>query len=287
MVVLPDVAAIFRPWLLHAIVVILAVAMLRLDVARLRAFARRPLTISAIVAVNLVAAPLFAWGAVQALPLPVPVVQGVVLMAAAPMVSSAIALAAILGLDAALAVCVMVASYAIVPFTLPALSLWLIGLDLGVGFGELFIRLFATISAPAVIAFILRRWIVGDAAIARNGRAVDGIGILAVAFFCVGIMAGIREFVADRPVTALVTLLAALGANLALQAFGTLLFLRLGRREAFTVGLITGNCNLGLIMVTLGDRASAELAAFFVLGQIPMYFLPVVALPLFRRMLPP
>jgi BASS family bile acid:Na+ symporter len=283
----PALAGTFRPWLLHAIVVILAVAMLRLDVARIRAFSRRPLAIAAIVAVNLVASPLVAWAVLQAVPAPVPIVQGVVLMAAAPMVTSAIAIAAILGLDSALAVCVLVASYAIVPVTLPALSLWLIGLDLGVGFVELFSRLFSTIALPAAIAFVLRRWVLAPGSLARHGRAIDGIGIVAIALFCVGIMDGLRDFVVERPDTALATLGAAVAANVGLQAFGALVFLRLGRREALTVGLITGNSNLGLILVTLGDKASPELVAFFVLGQVPMYFLPVFALPLYRRLLPP
>ncbi len=283
----PPLAAALRPWLLETIVVILAVAMLRLDVARIRAFSRRPLTICAIVAVNLVASPLAVWALLQAIPAPVPIFQGIVLMAAAPMVTSAIAIAAILGLDSALAVCVLVASYAVVPVTLPALSLWLIGLDLGVGFAELFTRLFSTIALPAAIAFVLRRWTLPPGSIARHGRALDGIGIVAIALFCIGIMAGLRDFVVERPDAAIATLGAAIAANVGLQAFGALAFLGLGRREALTVGLVTGNSNLGLIIVTLGDRASPELLAFFVLGQVPMYFLPVFALPVYRRLLPP
>ncbi|MEK9645400.1 MAG: hypothetical protein VW547_07625, partial [Alphaproteobacteria bacterium] len=66
---------------------------------------------------------------------------------------------------------------------------------------------------------------------------------------------------------------------------GALPFLGLGRREALTIGLVTGNTNLGLVMVTLADRASPELVAVFVLGQVPMYFLPVIALPLYRRLM--
>ena len=283
----PPLATLLRPWLLETIVVILAVAMLRLDVDRIRAFSRRPLTVCAIVAVNLVAAPLAAWAALQAFPAPVHIVEGVVLMAAAPMVTSAIAIAAILGLDSALAVCILVASYAIVPITLPALSLWLIGLDLGVGFSELFSRLFSTIALPAAIALVLRRWVLPAGSLSRHSRALDGIGIVAITLFCIGIMAGLRDFVVARPDAALATLGAAVAANVGLQAFGALAFLGLGRREALTVGLVTGNSNLGLIIVTLGDRASPELLAFFVLGQVPMYFLPVFALPVYRRLLSP
>ena len=55
-------------------------------------------------------------------------------MAAAPMINSAIAIATILELNAALAVAAMV-TYAVVPY--PAtLSVWLIGFDLGVSIWE-------------------------------------------------------------------------------------------------------------------------------------------------------
>jgi hypothetical protein len=37
--------------------------------------------------------------------------------------------------------------------------------------------------------------------------------------------------------------------------------------------------------VTLADKASPDLIAYFVLGQVPMYFLPVLALPVYRRLL--
>jgi len=59
----------------------------------------------------------------------------------------------------------------------------------------------------------------------------------------------------------------------------------MGRQEALTIGLATGNTNLGLILVTLADRAPPELLVVFILGQVPMYFLPVVALPIYRRLM--
>jgi BASS family bile acid:Na+ symporter len=211
--------------------------------------------------------------------------QGMVLLAAAPMVSSAIAFATILELDSALAVAVMVTTYAIVPITLPALSLWLLGLDLGVGFFDLFSRLFATIAIPAGIAFAIRRWVIKPEIMLKNARALDGISVLFVMVFGFGIIHGLPAFVAARPDYVVLVLAASFAANIGLQIVGAALFLWMGRREALTVGLVTGNTNLGLLMVTLADRAPPELLVCFVLGQIPMYFLPVVALPVYRRLM--
>lgn len=278
---IPAVSDLFRSVILHAIVVVLTVAMIRLDVERFRAYARRPATLAAIAAVNMIAAPLFAWAALRLFHAPTGLEQGLILMAAAPMISSAIALAAILELDTALAVAVMVATYAVTPLTLPALSLWLI--DLEIDAGEIFARLFGLVVGPALAAFVLRRW--RPVRSARYARAIDGIGVLAVMVFCLGITSGLQNFALENPGYAGLTLAAAFAANICLQAFGAAIFLRLGRREALTVGLVTGNTNLGLVMVTLADRASPELVAYFVLGQAPMYFLPVVAVPVYRRLM--
>jgi len=282
---LPPLAAACRHVMLPAILVILTIAMLRLDVARLRAYIRRPGVMALIILANLVAAPVMMWLLLIPVGIPDELRQGMVLLAAAPMVSSAIAFATILELDSALAVAVMVATYAIVPLTLPALSLWLLDLDLGVGFLELFSRLLATIAVPAGIAFAIRRWFCSPATMAKNARALDGGSVLFVMIFGFGIIHGLPAFVAAQPGYVTLVLATSFAANIGLQVFGAALFLWMGRREALTVGLVTGNTNLGLMMVTLADRAPPELLVCFVLGQIPMYFLPVVALPVYRRLM--
>ena len=284
---IPPLAAACRDVILPAIVVILTIAMLRLDVARLRAYIRRPGTMALIVLANLIAAPVMMWLLLIPVGIPDELRQGMVLLAAAPMVSSAIAFATILELDSALAVAVMVTTYAIVPITLPALSIWLLGLDLGVGFFDLFSRLFATIAVPAGIAFAIRRWVCRPATMAENARALDGVSVIFVMIFGFGIIDGLPAFVAAQPDYVMLVLATSFAANIGLQVFGAALFLWMGRREALTVGLVTGNTNLGLMMVTLADRAPPELLVCFVLGQIPMYFLPVVALPVYRRLMRP
>ena len=69
----------------------------------------------------------------------------------------------------------------------------------------------------------------------------------------------------------------------ALIALG--LFLGPGRQIAFTAGHMLGNCNMGLILAVLADRAPFEVIAFFALAQLPMYMLPLAAVPLYRRLI--
>ena len=278
-------AEFFRPFILYSMVILLTVAMIRLDIARLRSYAKRPLFITAIVLVNLIAAPILMWVIIMPIQVPAGLEQGLVLMAAAPMISSAIAIALILDLDAPLAVAAMVSTYTVVPITLPALSVWLIGFDLGVSTLEMFARLLATIAVPALLAFSIRRWFISKKTLSRNARAIDGFGVIFIVIFCLGIMDGIAAFAEARMDYVILTLVAAFLANIFMQIFGTLIFIKLGRRQALTIGLVTGNTNLGLVMVVLADKASPELIAYFVLGQVPMYFLPVIALPIYRRLI--
>jgi bile acid:Na+ symporter, BASS family len=71
--------------------------------------------------------------------------------------------------------------------------------------------------------------------------------------------------------------------NLLLQAAGWLAFRRQGAVTALTAALVCGNCNMGLVLVALSGHAGIETTAFFALAQVPMYMLPVLLEPLYRR----
>ena len=73
--------------------------------------------------------------------------------------------------------------------------------------------------------------------------------------------------------------------NLFLQAAGYAAFHRLGRREALTVALASGNCNMGLVLVALEGQASFDVTVFFALAQIPMYTLPALLTRVYARAL--
>ncbi|MDH5247322.1 MAG: hypothetical protein OEW98_12760, partial [Betaproteobacteria bacterium] len=73
--------------------------------------------------------------------------------------------------------------------------------------------------------------------------------------------------------------------NIALQAGGWLAFRHRGAATALTAGLVSGNCNMGLVLVALSGHASVEVTSFFALAQLPMFMLPALLEPLYRRML--
>ena len=278
----PPLAAAARPLLVPALLVPLTIALLRLDWRRLGDYARRPALIAVVTAWLLAASPALVWLALHGLPLPAALEHAIVLMTASSPVTMCATVSLLVGLDAALAVVVIVVTTALVPLTLPAVALPLLGLELEIDLATFMLRLGWMVGAAFAVALVARR-LAGPARLARSARALDAVAVLSLLVFAVAIMDGVTAAFLARPGYVLGTLAAAFAANLVLQAAGTLAFLRLGLRQALTIGLMTGNCNMGLVLVALADEAPFDTVMFFALGQIPMYMLPALLMPFYRR----
>jgi BASS family bile acid:Na+ symporter len=281
---LPPLAALMRPLLLAALVIPLTIALVRIDWSAFGAYARRPGLVAALIVWFLGVSPVLMWLALKPLALPAPVAVGLVLMAAAPPIGSGPAMCLLLGLDAALAVVAMVPATALVPLTLPPLGAALLGVALGIDLGTFMLRLALMVGGAFAGAWVVRR-LVPAAAIERNARPLDGVSVLIMMVFAIGIMDGVTAFALERPGYVLVATVAAILANVLLQAAGAFAWRWTGLQRALTAGFLTGNRNMGLVLVALGSDASFEVVAFFAAAQIPMYLLPGLLLPLYRRLL--
>ncbi len=205
-------------------------------------------------------------------------------MAAAPPLMASGALALMLGLDVALAVVVTTLATALMPLTLPPIALHLLDVRLDVALGELTLRLALVVGGCFVAAFCCagccRR-----ASPRATREPLDGIAVLGLLMFAVAIMDGAQALALERPRFVAGCALAVYALNLALQAAGSALFAWQGARAALTMGLCSGNANLGLLLAALADRASVELFVFVAVAQLPIYTLPVIQRPLYRRWL--
>jgi BASS family bile acid:Na+ symporter len=280
----PPLAAALRPLLLAALVIPLTIALVRIDWSAFRAYARRPALVVALTVWFLGVSPVLVWLALKPLPLPAPILVGLVLMTAVSPIVSGAALSLLLGLDAALAVVAIVATTAIVPFTLPPLGAALLGVALEIDVGTFMLRLALIIGGAFAGAWVIRR-LVPSAAIARNARPLDGVSVLLMMTFAIGIMDGVTAFALERPGYVLVATAAAIAANVLLQVAGAVVWRRSGMQHALTTAFLTGNRNMGLVLVALGSEASLELIVFFAAAQIPMYLMPGLLVPLYRRLL--
>lgn len=281
----PALAEFMRPALTASIFASLVLALMRLEGRDVAAFLRRPLLLALFTGFSLLASPLLMMAAVAPLDLPTGLANGLVLMAAAPPIASAAAFALIMRLEAAFSVAAVVVGYVLVPLSLPVIALSLLGIELEIGGAELMVRLAAMVGGSFAVAVILRRTIVGPERIARNAARIDGLAVLALVVFAIAIMDGVTDTAIARPGFVALATLAAFIANGVLQIIGAALFWRSGRLVALTAGHMSGNCNMGLILAVLGDKASPDLAVFFALAQLPMYMLPLVAVPIYRRLL--
>ena len=268
------------------LVIPLALALVRLDWTAAAAWRRRPASIAALLVFVLAISPLL----VRAITLglepfgfPASLSQALVLMAASSPIVSSVAIALLLGLDAPLAIVVVLLGTALVPFTLPVAARLLVGVSLEMPVVELMLRLLALVGGAFAAAAIVRRF-VPWAKLDANRELVDGITVLNLLLFGLAIMDGVTAYAIERPGYVVLAIVAAYAFNLLLQAAGGLAFRGLGTRRAVTVALLAGNCNMGLVLVALADRASFDVTVFFALAQIPMYTLPALLKPLYARL---
>ena len=193
-----------------------------------------------------------------------------------------VAIALVLGLDAPLAVVVVLAGTALVPLTLPVAADALVGVSIEMPLAEFMARLLALVGSAFAAAWLVRRLVPAPALAARR-ELLDGLAVVNLLLFGLAIMDGVTAYAIARPGYVALAIVAAYAFNLLLQAAGALAFRRLGPTRALTVALLAGNCNMGLVLVALEGRASFDVTVYFALAQIPMYTLPALLEPLYAR----
>jgi len=280
---LPWLATLVRPGLIVFIMVPLVVALMRVDLADLGGYVRRLPVIALISLWLLLASPIATWLVLNTTPLPAPLIAAVVLMAAAPPIVSAAAITMILGFDAAVTLIVTMVTMWAVPFVLPPLALNMLGLELDISLFEFSSRLTVFVVVAFALGWLARR-LVGAKRIARYDQKFDGLSVVFMLFFAIALMDGIAAQLAARPGYVLLTMALGFACNIGLQIPAGLLFWPLGRRAALAVALMSGNRNMGLMLVVLADRADFDITLFFAMAQVPMYTLPVLLTPVYRRL---
>jgi BASS family bile acid:Na+ symporter len=104
-------------------------------------------------------------------------------------------------------------------------------------------------------------------------------------FAALAMMDGVTARLLAEPMTVALFLAAAVVFNVGFQALGALVYWRRGRRAALSMGLALGNRNMALMLVLAGGLLGPDLALYVAMAQIPVYLLPLVAKPLYGRLL--
>lgn len=272
---LPSLASLLRPLLPPVVALLLLTALLRIDWSHLAEVLRRPLLVGLLTAWMLAGSALATALLLSLLPLPHGLESGIVLMAAAPPILGAAAIALLLGLDGALLLVVGLLSTLLTPLTVPPLALLLLGLELEIGLADFMLRLGLLVGLSFLVAGALRHKI-GAARLASWGDRLNGVIVLLMTVFAIGIMDGVTAQALADPGRVLLWTAAGFLANPLLQLLGCVVSFKLGLKRALSVGLATGNCNMGLLLAALPPDGDPGVALFFALAQLPMYTLPLV-----------
>jgi len=281
---LPDLAALLRPLVEAAVVTSLSLTLLRIDWPTVAACVKRPLRAGAGLGWMLLGAPVLTLVMVTALGLPPGLSVALVFAAAAPPVTASPAFALLLGLDAALALVLLVAGTALLPLTLGPVAFWLLDLELSMGLGPFLLRVALYIALPFLISAAARRFVPREWLDAR-ATSINGLIVLALVVFAVAIMDGVTARLLSDPWTVAGFAAAAFTLNLVLQAIGATAFFWLGWQGALTVGLASGYRNMAIMLVLTAGMAGPDMWLYVAIAQFPIFILPMLTNPLYRRLL--
>lgn len=281
---LPALAALLRPTLPYAVAGLLFLSMLRVEWPQLVETVRRPRLVIAGVLWILIASPLLMAAAVAVSGVAEGVAAALVLMAGAPPIMSAPAMALLLGLDMGLALVLVGFATLAAPLTLPLVAGGLAGQALAVPLPVFAWRVAALILGSFAAALLVRR-LAGEARLARAISAIDAGSVLFLLLFAVAIMDGVAAVAAARPGFVAAMVAGSYIANLGLQAATAAVFAAAGLRRALTVAFAAGNCNMAVVLAALPQDADPDTLLWFALAQFPIYTLPALLSRPYRRML--
>lgn len=285
-IVFQDIAAATRPLVGPLAVALLLVTLLRLDWPRVRALLMRPALAIALSVANLIAVPLVVWPLWQAIGAWPGLIAALCLSAMAPGIISAATTAGFLKLDASLALLVSLLTNFMVPLTLPPLALWLLGLDLRISALDLSLRLAGIVVLAVLGAVAIGAWL-GRERLRHNAAKIDGCAIVILMVYAIPLMDGIVARGLAEPVKLAGFVAAAFGGMILcnlVMALATLPFL--DRRTALTAGYCSGGRHNALLMAVLPVTADPDIFLFIAAVQVPIYLIPTLLQPVYRRLLP-
>lgn len=282
---LPPLAGAIRPNLFAVVLGLTFFVLLRTDLVAAVAELRRPLALLAVLSFSLAVSPLLVLAAARIVGLDPNLAAAWVVTATAPAITSAPAFARIMGLDASFALSASVGGMVLTPLTAPPLALSLAGVDLALTVPVMMARLSVFIGLPLLATIAARR--AAPAYLAAQARATDGLTVLALSVFAVGVMDGVSALALREPQRMATMLGAAFLLNALLFAAGSLLFAAAPARRAATAGLLVGNRQMALMLVVLPPDAPRDVVLFLAVAQLPLYLNPFLLRPLLRRWLKP
>jgi predicted Na+-dependent transporter len=284
-IALPPLAALLKPAFTPALAVLLCLAFLRVEPVAFQAYLRRPALVIAASLWIMMAMPLlfgFAlkFSGIEALAPGLFI--ALMLQASAPPVISSPTFAALLRIDSALSLATMLVCTAAIPVTGPVFAALFLGGTIDISPIALGLRLAGLLAGSALAALVIR-YLVGKERIERQKEPIDGMSVVALFVFAVGLMDGATAAFLARPL--LVVSLIALAFLLALiyGAVTYAVFVRAGKQQALALAFCSGGRNMGLLLAAAGGFVPDMTWLYFAVAQFPIYLMPQFLKPLAGR----
>lgn len=285
-VAVPPLGQALRPWLGEAVFLLLTIAFLRVDMARLHGHMRRPGLIFAATAWSALAVPLvfIAIAHLAGLRDAAPgLFLGLMLHGLASPMMAAPSLAALMGLDATLVLITLVTGTALVPFVAAGFAQIFLADVLAMAPLSLGARLAAMLGGALLLAALLRLWL-GANRVARHGDALSGLNILVLLVFASAVLGDLAAAAWRDPLTFLGLAALSLAVFAALLTGTALVFRRAGVVPSLSVAVMASQRNMGLMFATVEGTLPEIAWTYFALAQFPIYLSPLLLPPLLRRL---
>jgi len=286
-IALPWIGAVLKPYVTEAVFVLLCIAFLRVDIAVVNAYLRRPVVVLAATAWTSAAIPLLLGLGCRTFGLPQKAPElflGLILQAVASPMMAAPALAALMGLDTTLVLVTLVTSTTLVPITAPLFALVFVGSTLAISPLMLAAKLFTILAGAALVGLGLRRFFC-LATIERHKDRIDGFNVIVLFVFVAAVMESVGVRVLKTPMITMALAALAFAVFFAVLFMTVLMFLPAGRERSLALGFMASQRNMGLMLAATGGALPDLTWLYFALSQFPIYLSPHLLEPLARRIL--
>jgi hypothetical protein len=287
-VAVPPLGELLKPYVTAAIFVLLCISFMRVDIAALRSYLRRPGIVLAAAAWTTLAIPLMTGTASSAVGIDQhapDVFLALILQAVASPMMASPSLAAVMGLDATLVLITLVTSTALVPITAPVFAHMFFGGALTLTPLGLGLKLAVILAGSLLVASMMRRSI-GAAAMARHKLPIDGLNILVLLVFVSAVMGNVTGSLFADPARLLGLTALAFAVFFALLGATALIFRSVGPERALALGLMVSQRNMGLMVTATDGVLPGTTWLYFALSQLPIYLSPQLLKPIARRLGP-
>ena len=278
----PALATAAKPLFAPLILAMLTVSMLRIEPVAIARQITRPVRLVLAIIWILLLAPCLTFIVVRSIGLDETLSTALVMWSASPPLVSAPSIVLIMGLEGAAALAVMVGATFAFPFTVPWIALGLLDIEVEIGAFELMLRLLAMVGGAALLSQILRR-VFGKARINAAHAPLDGFMVILMVFFAIAIMDGLTAAMIENPVRIGWYVVAAFSMALAMQCVAAPIFGYRDRMSGAAISVASGNRNMALILAASASAFAPETFIYLAVLQFPIYLLPAVTGPIYRK----